>query len=69
MKKVKKLNDNKIYAEITRILTIANDAVKKAKEENKKLGIPETFWNNGKVYYILSSGEITQNPPPIMRES
>ena len=67
MKKVDKFKDNDIYIELASILRIANKAVMKAKEENKKLGIPDTFWKNGKVYYVLDNGEITSEPPAIMR--
>ncbi|MFT4667970.1 MAG: hypothetical protein ACI8YQ_003472 [Polaribacter sp.] len=44
MKKVIRLNSDKIYAELARIITIANSAVKKAKEDNVKIGIPDTVW-------------------------
>ena len=66
MKKVLTLNSDKIYSELSRIIAIANTAVKKAKEDNRQMGIPDTFWRNGKVYYVLSNGEITTNPPEIM---
>jgi len=68
MKKVDKFKDSDIYIELANILRIANKAVMKAKEENKKLGIPDTFWKNGKVYYVLGNGEITSEPPAIMRK-
>ena len=67
MKKVDKLNNDKLYLELVNIIRIANKAIKKAKEENKKLGIPDTFWKNGNLYYVLNNGEITMIPPPIMR--
>lgn len=66
MIKVTKLDNDKVYAELVRITTIANNAVKKAKEDNKELGIPDTFWRNGNVYYVLTNGEITIIPPEIM---
>ncbi len=67
MKQVGRLKDSTIYIEVADILRIANQAVRKAKEENKKFGIPDTFWKNGKVYYVLTNGEITTVPPAIMR--
>lgn len=69
MKEVIKLNSDKIYVELARIIAIANSAVKKAKEDNKKMGIPDTFWKNGNVYYVLPNGEITTNPPEIMTKN
>jgi len=67
MKRVDKLKDSTIYIKLAEILRIANKAVAKAKEENKKFGIPDTFGKNGKVYYVLENGEITSTPPAIMR--
>ena len=67
MKEVDKLKNEKLYIEMADIIRIGNQAVKKAKEENKKFGIPDTFWKNGRVYYALTNGEITAVPPAIMR--
>lgn len=69
MKRVNKLDDQKMYVDLIEILTIANSAVKKAKEENLKLGIPNTFWRNGNVYYVLHNGNITKTPPEIMTKN
>jgi hypothetical protein len=68
MRRVDKLeNDEKLRAEIEQIIRIGNEAVKKAKEENRKLGISNTFWKDGKVYYRLPSEEVTVVPPAIMK--
>jgi hypothetical protein len=67
MKEVKKLSNDKLYIDLVTIIRIANKAVKKAKEENIKFGIPDTFWKKGNLYYVLNNGEITMTPPPIMR--
>lgn len=67
IEKVDNLNNDKLYAEIADIIRIANKAVKEAKEDNKRLGIPDTFVKGGKVYYELISGEITTERPEIMR--
>ncbi|MEO0776699.1 MAG: hypothetical protein AAF146_09045 [Bacteroidota bacterium] len=67
MKKVDKISETNMYVELAAIIRIANRAVKKAKEENKELGIPDTFWKNGKLYYALENGEITIVPPEIMK--
>jgi hypothetical protein len=68
MKEVKQLSNDKLYIDLVNIIRIANKAVKKAKEENIKFGIPDTFWKKGNIYYVLSNGEITMKPPPIMRK-
>ena len=67
MNKVDKISETNMYVELAAIIRIANRAVKKAKEENKELGIPDTFWKNGKLYYALENGEITIVPPEIMK--
>ena len=45
------------------MLRIANKAVQKAKAENKKYGIPESFVKNGKLYFVLADGTITDKQP------
>ncbi len=67
MIRVEKLENTALYLEMADIIRIGNKAVKLAKEENKKFGIPETFWKNGLIYYILSSGELTSVRPEIMK--
>jgi len=64
MKKPEKTNYQQLYVEMAEIIRIANKAVKEAKEENLKLGIPDTFYKNGKVYYVLLDGTITDKRPP-----
>lgn len=51
---------NKIIAKITRL---ANIAVKKAQEENRKKGIPNVYVINGKIVYQLPDGTITEKDP------
>jgi len=68
MKQVKQLSNDKLYIDLVNIIRIANKAVKEAKEENIKFGIPDTFWKKGNLYYVLNNGEITMKPPPIMRK-
>jgi ABC-type phosphate transport system auxiliary subunit len=66
MKEVEKLADESIYLEMRDIIRIGNQAVAKAKLENKKLGIPEVFSKNGVLYYVLENGEITKERPAIL---
>jgi hypothetical protein len=40
-----------------------NRAVKRAQEENRKLGIPNVYSKNGKLYFELPNGEITTEDP------
>lgn len=67
MKEVKKLKDKNLYLEAQNILRIANNAVQKAKDENKAKGIPEVFCKNGKIFYLLPNGKITSSKPAILK--
>lgn len=68
MKQVKQLNNQKIYTQLFEILRIGNQAVKAAKEENKKFGIPEMFVKNDTIYYILENGEISKERPDLVHK-
>ena len=67
MSEVKKLKNEGIYDWLREVVKIGNEAVMKAKEENKRLGIPEFFSKNGVIYYILENGEITTEKPRIFQ--
>ena len=42
---------------------IGNQAVHEAQEENRKLGIPNTYSFNGKIYFEMPDGTITTESP------
>lgn len=67
MKKVKKIQESELYQDLIEIIRIGNEAIKLAKEENKKMGIPEVFVKRGKLYFELLSGEITEDRPEILK--
>lgn len=51
------------YQFFLRVLKIANRAVKKAQDENRRLGLPNVYARNGKVVYELPDGTLsTINP-------
>ena len=51
------------------MLRIANQAAKKAQEENRKKGIPNVYDFNGHLYYELPNGELTKDDPyPLEKE-
>ncbi len=60
---VKKLNNIEIYQRAIELKRIGNQAVKKAQDENKKLGIPNVYSQRGKLYYEMPNGEITRTDP------
>lgn len=55
--------DLKIYRRTLELLRIGNQAVRAAQEENRRLGIPNSYSRNGKLYFELPSGEITETNP------
>ncbi len=67
MKEVDKLDDLNFHIFLRDIVRIGNRAVQKAKEENKKFGIPEFFWKNGKIYYVTEDGALTTERPDILK--
>jgi hypothetical protein len=60
---VDKLDNIEIYQQAIEIQRIGNEAIEKALEENKRLGIPIVFSRNGIIYYELPNGEITTKSP------
>ena len=60
---VQKLSNIKLYQQAAEFERIGNKAVKAAQEENRRLGIPNVYSRNGKLYYELPNGEITTKNP------
>ena len=61
MSRLELIPDN--YTETIKFLQIANRAVKRAQEENRKRGIPNVYSYNGHIYYELPNGELTKEDP------
>lgn len=51
------------YRQAALFRRIGNEAVRKAQEENRRLGIPNAFSRNGVIYYEMPDGEITREDP------
>jgi hypothetical protein len=47
---------------------IGNQAVMKAKQENKQHGIPEFFYKNGVIYFEKENGKLTTEKPKIFQD-
>ncbi|MDD7984645.1 hypothetical protein PQO01_06745 [Lentisphaera marina] len=62
-----KINDLELYQEAFLFQKIGNEAVKEAIQNNVKKNIASVFSKDGKIYYKLPSGEITQNSPFITK--
>ncbi len=67
MKEIKKITDKEWLASDLEVITIGNEAVRKAKEENRKHGLPEVFVKAGKLYYLMPNGEVTDVRPEILK--
>jgi len=52
-----------IYQEIVETLTIFIEAVRKAQRENRESGLPNVYCEEGRVFYQLPDGEITEKIP------
>ena len=52
-----------IYHKIGEILVIFTKAVRKAQAENRKLGLPNVYSEEGKIFYQLPDGKIATRPP------
>lgn len=55
--------DPEVYRKALEIQRIGNRAVGAAQEKNRRLGIPNSYSRNGKPYFELPSGEITEKNP------
>jgi len=55
--------DIQAYIQAAELKRIGNRAVRKAQEENRRLGIPNVFSLNGNIYYELPNGELTREDP------
>jgi len=51
------------YREAAEFLRIGNRAVRKAQEENRRLGVPNVYSHNGTLYYELPDGRLTTEDP------
>lgn len=51
------------YARVDELLRIGSEAVEKAQEESRRMGVPNVYSINGRLYYELPSGELTTVDP------
>ncbi len=68
MKVVNRIENEGLYELMREVVRIGNQAVMKAKEENKRYGIPDFFSKNGIIYYVLENGELTTKKPKILED-
>jgi len=49
--------------DFTKLNNICVRAIEKAKENNRKKGVPNAFVKNGKIYFEMPDGKITDKDP------
>lgn len=55
--------DIETYREAAELRRIGNRAVRKAQEENRRLGIPNAYSRRGRLYFELPNGTLTEEDP------
>jgi hypothetical protein len=50
--------DKETYEQALEFQRIGNNAVRKAQEENRRLGIPNVYGRDGKIIFEMPDGEI-----------
>ncbi len=55
--------DGATYSRIDDFLRVARSAVAEAQEESRKLGVPNVYSINGRIYFELPSGELSTVDP------
>lgn len=50
-------------AAIDQVVRIANAAVTKAQEESRRMGVPNVYSINGRIYYETPTGELSATDP------
>jgi len=61
--RVKQLDDISAYQTASYYINLFSQAVKEAKEINRRNGLPNDFVINGKRFYELPNGDITTENP------
>lgn len=59
----KPLFDAETYARFEELIRIGRAAVAKAQEESRRMGVPNVYSINGRIYYELPNGELSLEDP------
>ncbi|HYW81402.1 MAG TPA: hypothetical protein VE890_17590 [Thermoguttaceae bacterium] len=51
------------YARVDEWMRIGSAAIAKAQEESRRLGVPNVYSINGRIYYELPNGELSLEDP------
>jgi len=55
--------DIEVYRQAAQMLLIGSQAVRKAQEESRRLGVPNVYCHNGILFYELPNGALTMEDP------
>lgn len=55
------------YATIDEIVRVGNRAVANAQNESRRLGVPNVYLINGRLYYETPTGELSTTDPYVAR--
>lgn len=59
----RKFSNSDVFKWSLEMMAIANRGVKMAIEENERLGLPNIFSHNHRIYYRMPDGSITEKSP------
>lgn len=62
-----KVSDTESLMPMSELIRIGQEAVQKAQEESRRLGVPNVYSYDGVIYYELPNGELTTEVPEIYR--
>ena len=51
------------YARIDELVRMGREAVAKAQDESRRLGVPNVYAFNGRLYYETTTGELSLSDP------
>ena len=56
------------YARLNELMRVGSIAVQEAIEESRRMGVPNVYEFNGRVYYELPNGELSLEDPYVEPE-
>ena len=56
------------YARVDELIRIGSEAVAKAQDESREMGVPNVYAINGRLYYETGAGELSTSDPYTNRD-
>ena len=57
-----------VRARLDKLSQLAKEAIAEAQEESRRMGVPNVYEFNGRVYYELPNGELSLEDPYVESE-